>query len=92
MPNTDYRDGFLVAAANATQGPFSLLGGKYGVTCAATFGGGSVALQILGPDASTFVTACRPSRPTAPRLAASQARTALAGLRRNLSARMTPPI
>jgi hypothetical protein len=56
MANTDYRDGFLVQGASATQGPFSLLGGKYGVTCSATFSTGSVALQILGPDAATFVT------------------------------------
>jgi hypothetical protein len=57
MSNVDYRDGFLVQGASGTQGPFVLLGGKYGVTCAATFGGGSVALQILGPDGTTFVTA-----------------------------------
>jgi hypothetical protein len=57
MANTNYGDGFLVAAANATQGPFSLLGGKYGVTCVATFGADSVALQNLGPDGTTFVTA-----------------------------------
>jgi len=56
MANTDYRDGFLVQGASATQGPFVLLGGKYGVTCSATFSTGNVALQILGPDGSTFVT------------------------------------
>jgi hypothetical protein len=55
MANLDYRDGFLVQAASATQGPFVLLGGKYGVSCSATFNTGSVALQILGPDAATFV-------------------------------------
>ena len=57
MANTNYGNGFLVQGASATQGPFGLLGGKYGVTCSATFSGGNVALQILGPDGSTFVTA-----------------------------------
>jgi hypothetical protein len=56
MANLDYRDGFLVQGASATQGPFVLLGGKYGVSCSATFSTGSVALQILGPDGATFVT------------------------------------
>jgi hypothetical protein len=57
MANTDYRDGFLVQAASATQGPFVLNGGKYGVTCSATFSTGNVALQILGPDGATFINA-----------------------------------
>jgi hypothetical protein len=56
MSNVDYRDGFLVQGASTTQGPFVLLGGKYGISCTATFSTGSVALQILGPDGSTFVT------------------------------------
>jgi hypothetical protein len=56
MANTDYGNGFKVASAATTQGPFSLLGGKYGVTVSGTFGGGSVALQTLGPDGSTYVT------------------------------------
>jgi hypothetical protein len=57
VANVDYRDGFLVQAAAATQGPFVLLGGKYGVSCSATFSTGNVALQTLGPDAATFVNA-----------------------------------
>jgi hypothetical protein len=57
MSNLDYRDGFLVQGASATQGPFVLLGGKYGVSAVATFSTGSVALQILGPDASTYINA-----------------------------------
>jgi hypothetical protein len=55
MSNVNYADGFLVANAAATQGPFSLLGGKYGFTCVMT-GTGPVLLQILGPDGTTFVT------------------------------------
>lgn len=31
------------------------LGGKYSVSVVATFGGGSIKLQKLGPDASTYV-------------------------------------
>lgn len=41
---------------SATQGPFTLRGGNYGITVHATFGGGSVTLQRLAPDGSTFVT------------------------------------
>jgi hypothetical protein len=55
MSNTDFRDGFIVQAASTTQGPFSVLGGKYGASCVMT-GTGPVLLQILGPDAATFVT------------------------------------
>ena len=57
MANVDYRDGFLVQAASATQGPFVLIGGKYGVSCSAAFSTGNVALQFLGPDAATFINA-----------------------------------
>jgi hypothetical protein len=56
VSNIDYKDGFLVQGASATQGPFSLLGGKYGVSCVVTGTAGTVALQILGPDGATFVT------------------------------------
>jgi hypothetical protein len=40
----------------ATTAPFALLGGKYAVSAVATFGGGSVKFQILGPDGSTFIS------------------------------------
>lgn len=40
----------------ATQGPFTLRGGNYGVTAKATWGGGSVTLQRLSPDGTTYVT------------------------------------
>jgi len=35
---------------------FTLRGGKYGVVAQATFGGGSVKLQMLGPDATNYVS------------------------------------
>ncbi len=54
MANTNYGNGFKVANASATQGPFELLGGKYGVTIVGT-GFGTVALNILGPDGTTYV-------------------------------------
>ena len=41
---------------SATTSAFSLPAGNYGVTVTATFGGGSVTLQRLAADASTYVT------------------------------------
>ena len=38
----------------ATTAAFNLRGGKYGAEALATFGGGSVKLQRLGPDGSTY--------------------------------------
>jgi hypothetical protein len=40
----------------ATTAAFALLGGRYVVTVSATFGGGSVKFQILGPDNATFIS------------------------------------
>lgn len=40
----------------ASTSPFALRGGKYAAAALATFGGGSVTLQMLGPDGSTYVT------------------------------------
>lgn len=59
MANTNYSgNGFLVQNASTTQGPFDLLGGKYGVTVTATsYGTGGTALQLLGPDGVTYVNA-----------------------------------
>lgn len=50
----------------ATTGAFSLNGGYYVVAVVATFGGGNVELQALGPDASTWLSA-----PTALKLSAA---------------------
>lgn len=41
---------------SATPASFTLRGGNYGVTVKATWGGGSVTLQRLSPDATTYVT------------------------------------
>jgi len=41
---------------SATPASFTLRGGNYGVTVHATWGGGSVTLQRLSPDGSTYVT------------------------------------
>jgi len=41
---------------SATTAAFQLRGGLYGVTVSATFGGGSVTLQRLAADGTTYVT------------------------------------
>jgi hypothetical protein len=41
---------------SANTSGFTLRGGNYGVTVHATFGGGTVTLQRLTPDGSTYVT------------------------------------
>ena len=41
---------------SANTAAFTLRGGNYGITVSATFGGGSVTLQRLAADASTYVT------------------------------------
>ena len=40
----------------ATTAAFSLLGGTYGIDVVATFGGGSVKLQKLAGDGSTYLS------------------------------------
>lgn len=40
----------------ATTAAFTLRGGLYGVTASATWGGGSVTLQRLAADGSTYIT------------------------------------
>ena len=49
-------DGKAFSNISATTAAFSLLGGKYGVAGVATFGGGSVKLQTLGPDGTTWLS------------------------------------
>jgi hypothetical protein len=41
---------------SATPAVFTLRGGQYGVTAKATWGGGSVTLQRLSVDGTTYVT------------------------------------
>lgn len=48
-------DSKLFSNISATTAAFNLNGGQYTVAVVATFGGGSVQLQMLGPDASTWI-------------------------------------
>lgn len=50
-------DGHTESNINATTAAFSLDGGRYGAEFLATWGGGSVTLQKLGPDGTTYNTA-----------------------------------
>jgi microcystin-dependent protein len=45
----------VFANISATTAAFTLLGGRYGIEVVATFGGGSVKLQRLSNDGSTYV-------------------------------------
>ncbi len=49
-------DSKLFSNISASTSPFVLEGGKYGVAAVATFGGGSVKLQALLPDGSTYAS------------------------------------
>lgn len=40
---------------SATTAAFPLKGGMYSLTASATWGGGNIALQVLGPDGSTWI-------------------------------------
>ena len=56
MAFTDFKDGVSFSSLSATPASFTLLGGRYLMTVAATWGGGSVDLQELMPDGSTLVS------------------------------------
>lgn len=47
-------DGYKASNIDASTAAFALRGGKYAVCVEATFGGGSVKLQVLGPIGSTY--------------------------------------
>ncbi len=47
-------DSYFASNINATTAAFILTGGKYGVDCMATFGGGSVKLQKVLGDGATL--------------------------------------
>lgn len=50
-------DKAVITNSSATEGPFPLLPGQYGMTVhAGTWGGGSVALQRLAADGATWIT------------------------------------
>lgn len=48
------RDSISFSNIATTMAAFTLQGGEYAVASTATFGGGSVKLQRLGPDGSTY--------------------------------------
>lgn len=50
-------DGNAASNISTTTAAFRLDGGIYALSVVATFGGGSVDLQVLGPDGSTYVSA-----------------------------------
>jgi len=49
-------DGQAFKNISATPAAFDLIGGQYGISYVATWGGGSVTLQKLAADGSTYVT------------------------------------
>lgn len=49
-------DGAGFSNISASTAAFALKGGSYGIAVAATFGGGSVKLQRLALDGSTYVS------------------------------------
>jgi hypothetical protein len=49
-------ESFPFTNISSTPASFVLRGGNYGLTCHATWGGGSATLQRLSPDGSTYVT------------------------------------
>ncbi|WP_316176261.1 hypothetical protein [Bradyrhizobium sp. SZCCHNRI1073] len=61
-------DGKLFSNISASTAAFPLKGGYYMVAAVATFGGGNVELQLLGPDQTTWLSA-----PTALKLTAAGA-------------------
>lgn len=51
-----YKNQAIFSNISATTAAFSLEAGNYGVTAKATWGGGSLTLQRLSADNSTYVT------------------------------------
>lgn len=58
-------DAFAFVNVAATPAAFNLIGGKYGVTVAAT-GSGTVTLERLGDDGSTYVPVNMPGTVATP--------------------------
>jgi hypothetical protein len=55
MSLTASGDGVTITNASTTQGPFTLLGGRYALTAHGTWSSGSATLQLLAPDGVTYV-------------------------------------
>lgn len=49
-------DGIQFTGISASTAPFRLKGGRYVLAATATFGGGSIAVQMLMHDGATWVT------------------------------------
>lgn len=56
MSMQGYYDQVTYSSVAASQTGFKLLGGTYGMTVTATWGGGSVDLKKLSADGSTYVS------------------------------------
>jgi hypothetical protein len=61
----------LIENGAATSGPFNWPGGRLAFSVVATFGGGSVALEYMGPDAATWIPAVKDTDGTAVSVAAA---------------------
>lgn len=48
--------GYIASNFNSRVGPFRLTAGVYLLAVSGTFNSGSVSLQLLGPDGSTYLT------------------------------------
>lgn len=55
MAFTDYKDGVSFSGLSATPAAFTLLGGKYMLAAHATWGGGSLTVEALMPDGTTYI-------------------------------------
>ena len=51
-----HAENHVISNSSGTSQPFYLRGGAYGMDVTATFGGGSVTLQKLAADGTTYVT------------------------------------
>jgi hypothetical protein len=49
-------DGQSFSNISAATAAFRLKGGRYSLTAVATWGGGNIAVQMLAPDGSTWIT------------------------------------
>lgn len=57
ITSTDFKDGITFSGGgNGDTVVFALLGGRYNMAVAATWGGGNVDLQVLMPDGTTYVS------------------------------------
>lgn len=60
MAFSDFKNGVTGSGLSADTATFTLLGGRYAVAAVATWGGGSVSLEMLMPDGSTYLAVVAP--------------------------------